>query len=189
MAFVFTAVLLGWIASLIIRHAEEKKHKKWYAEVQAQQVAAEQKRAEDFEKIKQLAKAQSRERQERIRSQVEIQREQMRIAKEQEAQRKELEQQKILISKQDEKIRGFEFKLNQAEKNIDFIQYQMEKKREYGEYLERERDACTYGSRFYHNWNNKVIANNNQLHTLETQLDKAIFARDEARIKIDSEVA
>lgn len=87
-------------------------------------------------------------------------------------------------AKQAEQIRKLEFKAQQAEKDIDFILHQMEEKRSYGEYLELERDASVYGGKYYHIWNNRVIANNNQLHTLEKQLDKAMNARDEAKIKL-----
>ena len=82
------------------------------------------------------------------------------------------------------KVRELNFKIYRARKDIEYIEHQMEEKRKYGEFLELNRDSCVYGSKYYHNWNNKMTANNNQLHTLETQLDKAMNIISEAEIKI-----
>lgn len=82
------------------------------------------------------------------------------------------------------KVRELNFKIYKAQKDVEHIKYQMEEKRKYGEFLELNRDSCVYGSKYYHNWNNKLTANNNQLHTLETQLDKAMNIITESEIKI-----
>lgn len=82
------------------------------------------------------------------------------------------------------KVRELNFKIYKAQKDVEHIKYQMEEKRKYGEFLELNRDSCVYGSKYYHNWNNKLTTNNNQLHTLETQLDKAMNIIMESEIKI-----
>ena len=81
--------------------------------------------------------------------------------------------------------RELESALRQAEMDIENIYAQMDAKSAYGIYLETERDACVYGSKYWHGWNNKLNTHNNQMYTLEKKLNKAIDVRDGIKYKME----
>ena len=120
-----------------------------------------------------------------IERMIAMEKEQARIRKEQEKQAKELEKHEAWLRKHDEQISALETKVNQAEKKIDFLASQMESLKDYGEYLELERDSCVYGSSNWHKWNNKWMSNNAKVYRLSEQMDKAYEARRVALEKLE----
>lgn len=88
-------------------------------------------------------------------------------------------------AKEDAKDRKNLNKMYQAEDDIGYITDRISQKQAYIDYLKTERDACTYGNRYYHSWNNKLMAAEKEIHTLKTQRNKAVFARDEALNSLD----
>lgn len=186
-AILFTA----WIVSAFCERNRRKKIEELKREEQIKSdakiaayrewKAAQAKATEEWNKARQFAI----EEQTRL---IALEEEQRRQAEEQARMRGQIEAHQEWLKRHDEEIGKLQARIGRAEKEIDHIMVQMEQKREYGEYLELERDACVKGSKFYHGWNNKVIANTNQLHNMEMKLDKAIENREIALAQLNETV-
>ena len=186
MAFVFTAVIIGWIVSLLLRCAGEKNRKKWIAEVEARQRAEKQARDKQ---IKQLFADQNRERKERIKAQVEMQTRQITIEKEQERQAQELAKHEAVLQKHEEKINKLMYTAQQAQEDMENCAYRIEELQAYEKYLELERDACVHGGKEYFKWQNKVAQVDDKIYRLTKQMNKAKFVLAESNRKLEEEVA
>lgn len=110
--------------------------------------------------------------------------EQHRLAEEQARLAAEQERMQAELDKHAAKIADLEFKMNRAEADIDNLTFRIDELKKYGEYLELERDACVYGSSNYYKWHKKVMTNDNQVYTLTSRLDKAIYAKEKAAREI-----
>ena len=82
--------------------------------------------------------------------------------------------------KTDKKRSDLEFKLAQAEQDIDYYRAQIEELNKYGERLELERDACAYGSTNYYKAASKVRTNDNKVHAAVARLNKAMHIKEAA---------
>ena len=63
--------------------------------------------------------------------------------------------------------------IEQAAEDIEQYQNQIAALQKYSEYLELERSGCVYGSKSWHKWNNKVIANDNRIYNLTKRMNRA----------------
>ena len=116
---------------------------------------------------------------------IQVEMEQQAIRAEQRKQQAEIERHEAWLRKHDEQISALETKVNKAEKKIDFLASQMESLKDYGEYLELERDSCVYGSSNWHKWNNKCVSNDAKVYRLSEQMDTAYEARRVAIEKLE----
>lgn len=116
---------------------------------------------------------------------IQVEMEQQAIRAEQRKQQAEIERHEAWLRKHDEQISALEFKMNQAEGKIAFLKGQIEQLRNYGDYLELERDACIEGSSNWHKWNNKCLTNEAKVYRLSEQMDKAFEARRVALEKLE----
>lgn len=105
--------------------------------------------------------------QERQRKEQERQaKEQVRLAKEQERQAAQLERHEEMLMKLDHRLAS-------AESEIAFNREQRERIFSLLEIEEAERDACIKGSTAWQKHQKKVIALENQVHTVQKRIDKA----------------
>lgn len=63
--------------------------------------------------------------------------------------------------------------IEQAEQDMEQLGIQIEQLQDYGEYLELERSGCVYGSKDWHKWNNKWMANNAKVYNLTRRMNRA----------------
>ena len=103
-----------------------------------------------------------------------LEEEQRKQAEEQARMRGQIEAHQEWLKRHDAEIEKLQNRIGRAEKNIDHLTWQMEQKRAYGDFLEEQKRGCTPTSKEYHGWNNKLIANNEQLHNMEVKMDKAL---------------
>ena len=170
---IITIVILGWIASALIRSSEAKKHAKREARIREEQKRQREELRQQREDAKEWA-----------RQQVEMQREQIRLAKEQERQAKELAKHEAWLVKHDEEIAKLNFRMNQAEEDIEFLRDKIKRLNKLAELEELERDSCVRYGREYQKHEKKVIALENQIRVANRQLEKAVNTRDESERKL-----
>ena len=100
------------------------------------------------------------------RKQVELERDQIKL-------RKEQERQAAQLAKHEEQIMKLEQRMASAEVELEFNRDKRDKLFELLELEELERDSCTKGSSFWQKHQKKVMALENQLHTVQKRIDKA----------------
>lgn len=98
---------------------------------------------------------------------------------------KAIEKHEKQLQKHEEEIHKLNYKLNKAENDIDFLITQLDHFKEYGKYLEIERDACVFGSSNWHKWNNKLNTNDAKVYRLSDQLGRAYEEKQTAIRKLE----
>ena len=89
------------------------------------------------------------------------------------------------IQKQNEQIYKMENRLAQAEEDINYFTCQIENLHKFAEFLEEQRAKCAPGTAEWHKWNNKLLTNDGKIYSFTTRMNKARFAADEARRKLE----
>lgn len=110
---------------------------------------------------------------EQARRQAEQERAIAKAEKEREAIRKEQERQAKELAKHEEMIRKLEMRMATAESEIAFNREQRDRLFLLLDIEERERDAAIEGSSTWQKHQKKVIALENQIHTVQKRIDKA----------------
>ena len=183
-AILFTA----WIVSALCERNRRKKIEELKREEQIKSDAkiaayrewkvAQAKATEEWNKAQQFAI------EERARL-IALEEEQQKQAEEQARMRGQIEAHQEWLKRHDAEIEKLQNRIGRAEKNIDHLAWQMEQKRAYGDFLEEQKSKCTPGGKEYHGWNNKLTANNDQLHRMEIQMDKALEDKRIAEAKLE----
>lgn len=175
---IFITFCFYLIAELVKQGAARKARKR----EMARQARIEAEMRRDREQRERIAREQKEQREALIaqaKAQARLEREQARQAAEQQRQAE-------LLRKHEQRISQLEFKVSQAQDDIDNLTYRIEQAQEYSIYLERERDACVIGSKEYFKWQNKVMAQDDKIYRMTKQMNKAQFERDNAQRQIDA---
>ena len=174
---IITAAVIWFIsrvASAAFETAKEERRQKQIMRIQAEQFRQE-------EEIRQ-ARLEARQ---AMTKQLEYERDQFLLKKEVERIAEEQRKQAERISKNEEKLRKVEYERYAAQEEIEFINNQLEKLMAQYDHIELERDACVHGSSNYYKWDKKLIALDNQIHTANKKLNKAMFLVEEADRKLE----
>lgn len=146
----------------------------------------------EAEAEKRETEAQRREREwkERQRAMEEEYRERVRIcdqiAREQIRQAKELEQHEKKLAQHDEQIAKLEYRMDQAEADIEHWKEQLGSLYQLLSIEEDEQVNAVPGSKTDIKCQKRIIALRNQIHAAESRYSKAKFEREQAQIKLSS---
>ena len=170
---IITLVILGWIASAIVRTADRKRSEKlrkaankrtneWEyrlreAELETKRILAESKAKTD--RIIALEKAKAE--QERWNA-----------------------RQEEINRKTDERLHKIEFTLAQAVSDIEFLRDRLAQLDAQRDYLMLQQSGTVPGGKEHTKWQTKIMAVDNQIHTTENKLSKAEFNKAEAERKL-----
>ena len=110
--------------------------------------------------------------------------EQERLLREQERQDKEQRRQAEQLAKHERRIADLEFRMNQAEEDVDNLAWRIEEQQKYSVYLQEQRDKCISGSPEYFKWQNRLTMIDNRIYQLDKQRKKAEHIRDMAKKEI-----
>ncbi len=188
----FLAIILitfcFYLIAELVKQGAIRKAKRREAERQAR-IEAEMRH--DREERERIAREQREQREAIIAHERELREQalaQARLKAEQARQAAEQARQAELLRKHDEQIAKLTARVEQCEEDI--LQWENQRKQliEYGDYLERERDACVEGSSEWHKWNNKCMTNNNKVYTLDSRIRKAYYQKTEAERKMEEAV-
>lgn len=147
--------IIGAIAWLFTEHKPAKTIKQ--IEAEHRQILREQER---------LAKAQEREEKARIAAEEKLVKEQ--------------EKQAAQLAKHEKRIANLEFRMKQAESDIEFLadrMYQLDAQRDY---LILQQAGTIPGSKEHTKYQTKIVSLENQIHTTETRLNKAKYIKASA---------
>jgi chromosome segregation ATPase len=95
-----------------------------------------------------------------------VEREQMRLAKEQEKQGEQL-------AKHEKRIADLEFRMSQAESDIEFLNDRIAQLDAQRDYLLLQQSGTIPGGKEHTKYQTKIISIDNQIHTAESKLTKA----------------
>lgn len=180
-------VAIIWGASALVRAAKENKRRR-----------EEAARSDQIKRMQREYQRQRAESAEWTRKQIEMEREQMRIAKEQERERKEREaadanlareqeRQAALLEKHEKRIADLEFRMSQAESDIEFLKDRIAQLDAQRDYLLLQQYGTVPGGKEHTKYQAKIISIENQIHTAENKLSKAQHTRDMAKKEIEAE--
>lgn len=96
-----------------------------------------------------------------------------RIKREQERQRREQERQAEQIARHEKRIADLEFKLEQAQSDIDFLTERVAQLDAQRDFLLLQQTATLPGSKTFESCQRRIVALDNQIHTAESKLAKA----------------
>ena len=177
---IITIVILGWIASALVRTADKRSRERHYAAARNRERSFDYRLREAEIETKRLL-AESKAETERIIALEKARIEQEKWnAKQEEINRKQEEKN----AKFEAQLRKHEFLLEQAASDIDNIAWKIEEAQEYSKYLETERSKCIPGGKEYFKWQNKLSANDDKIYRLTKAMNKAQFTKAEAERKL-----
>ena len=118
--------------------------------------------------------------------QQELEREQLRQKQEQARLAREQERQAEQLAKHEEEIAKLKFRVEQAEANIDFYDERLRNLMARRDNYMAQQCACTPMSKDWDKWQTKIITLDNQIHTAESKLNNAKFAKEQAENKLSA---
>lgn len=130
-----------------------------------------------------LSAAEKREENNRLLA---LEREQMRQAKEQERLTKEQERQAAQLAKHEKRLADLEHRMAQAESDIGFLQDRIANLDAQRDYLLLQQAGTVPGGKEHTKYQTKIISLDNQIHTAEAKLSKAMHTRDMARKELEA---
>lgn len=144
-------------------------------------------------KAKEEAKRAEAERKALLRKQQELEREQLRQKQEQTRQRKEQERlakeqerQAAQLAKHEEEIAKLKFRMEQAEANIEYYDERLRNLLAKRDNYMAQQTACAPMGKDWDKWQTKIITLDNQIHTAESKLNGAKFAKEQAQSKLSA---
>lgn len=153
----------------------------------------EKRRKAEAARIRAAVKWQKEQSQALLRKQREMEREQAKQRAEQERQRKEQERlakeqerQAAQIAKHEGEIAKLKFRMEQAEANIEFYDERLRNLLAKRDNYMAQQTACTTMSKDWDKWQTKIITLDNQIHTAESKLNGAKFAKEQAQNKLSA---
>lgn len=112
--------------------------------------------------------------------------EQAKQAREQARIDREVERQASQLAKHEERIAKLEYRMEQAERDIEHWNDQLSALYAMLDYEKMEQAACVDGGKEWSKRQNKILTLENKVHTAESRLAKAEYAREEAQRGIDA---
>lgn len=110
--------------------------------------------------------------------------EQKKQAAEQARQAEEIARHEDHLLRHDKEITKLNFKINQAEEDIAYLQDKVKRLIKLAEFEEMERDVSIYGGGEFQKHERKLIALENQIRTASRQLEKAVNVQEESKRKV-----
>ena len=140
----------------------------------------EQRKARKIERLKAEQTRLRNEHNAMIRRQLAMEREQERARKEEEKLAKEQAKQAAQLAKHEKRISDLEYKMEQAERDIDFLRDRIAQ-------LDAQRDnylllqaGTVPGGKEHSKYQNKIVSIDNQIHAAENKLAKAQHTHEQA---------
>jgi chromosome segregation ATPase len=151
-----------WGASALVRASKEVK-----AERERERLRREQ-AARSAELARMTAEWKQRQAEAKIETArlIAVEREQMRLAKEQEKQAAQL-------AKHEKRLADLEFRMSQAESDIEFFNGRIAQLDAQRDYLLLQQSGTIPGGKEHTKYQTKIISIENQIHTAENKLNKA----------------
>lgn len=170
---IITIVILGWIASAIVRTADKRSRERHYAAARNRERSFDYRLREAEIETKRIM-AESKAETERI-----IALEKARIEQE-----KWNAKQEEINRKTDERLHKVEFTLAQAVSDIEFLRDRLAQLDAQRDYYMLQQSGTVPGGKEHTKWQNKIMVIDNQIHTTENKLSKAEFNKAEAERKL-----
>ena len=168
-------VLCIWGCSALIRAYSAKQREKEFQRIDSE---IRQRKAEQKQMAQELAQ-QKRDAELYVRKQIALEREQMKLAKEQ---AKQAEQ----IAKHDKRIADLEFRMGQAESDIQFQNDRIAQLDAQRDYLLLQQSGTVPGGKEHTKFQNKIMVLDNQIHAAEARLAKAQHTHDMAERELSA---
>lgn len=162
-------VLCIWGVSALIRAYNAKQSQREFQRIDSE---IRKRKLEQKQMAQELAQ-QKRDAESYVRRQIALEREQMKLAKEQ---AKQAEQ----IAKHDKRIADLEFRMSQAESDIQFQNERIAQLDAQRDYLLLQQSGTVPGGKEHTKLQNKIMVLDNQIHAAEARLAKAQHTRDMA---------
>jgi chromosome segregation ATPase len=168
-------VLYIWGCSALIRAYSAKQSQREFQRIDSE---IRQRKDEQKQMAQELAK-QKRDAELYARKQIALEREQMKLAKEQQ---KQAEQ----IAKHDKRIADLEFRMGQAESDIQFQNDRIAQLDAQRDYLLLQQSGTVPGGKEHTKLQNKIMVLDNQIHAAEARLAKAQHTHDMAERELSA---
>lgn len=168
-------VLCIWGCSALIRAYSAKQREKEFQRIDSE---IRQRKLEQKHMAQELAQ-QKRDAELYVRRQIALEREQMKLAKEQQ---KQAEQ----IAKHDKRIADLEFRMGQAESDIQFQNERIAQLDAQRDYLLLQQSGTVPGGKEHTKLQNKIMVLDNQIHAAEARLAKAQHTREMAERELSA---
>lgn len=168
-------VLCVWGASALIRAYNAKQSQREFQRIDSE---IRQRKAEQKQMAQELAQ-QKRDAELYVRKQIALEREQMKLAKEQQRQAEQ-------IAKHDKRIADLEFRMGQAESDIQFQNERIAQLDAQRDYLLLQQSGTVPGGKEHTKLQNKIMVLDNQIHAAEARLAKAQHTHDMAERELSA---
>ena len=168
-------VLCIWGCSALIRSYSTKQSQREFQRIDSE---IRKRKLEQKQMAQELAK-QKRDAENYVRRQIALEREQMKLAKEQQ---KQAEQ----IAKHDKRIADLEFRMGQAESDIQFQNDRIAQLDAQRDYLLLQQSGTVPGGKEHTKFQNKIMVLDNQIHAAEARLAKAQHTHDMAERELSA---
>ena len=168
-------VLCIWGCSALIRAYSTKQSQREFQRIDSE---IRKRKLEQKQMAQELAK-QKRDAENYVRRQIALEREQMKLAKEQ---AKQAEQ----IAKHDKRIADLEFRMGQAESDIQFHNERIAQLDAQRDYLLLQQSGTVPGGKEHTKFQNKIMVLDNQIHAAEARLAKAQHTHDMAERELSA---
>ena len=172
---ILLVVMCIWGCSALIRAYSTKQSQREFQRIDSE---IRQRKAEQKQMARELAQ-QKRDAESYVRRQIALEREQMKLAKEQ---AKQAEQ----IAKHDKRIADLEFRMGQAESDIQFHNERIAQLDAQRDYLLLQQSGTVPGGKEHTKIQNKIMVLDNQIHAAEARLAKAQHAHDMAERELSA---
>lgn len=168
-------VLCIWGCSALIRAYSAKQNQREFQRIDSEI----RKRKLEQKQMAQGLAQQKRDAELYVRRQIALEREQMKLAKEQQ---KQAEQ----IAKHDKRIADLEFRMGQAESDIQFQNERIAQLDAQRDYLLLQQSGTVPGGKEHTKLQNKIMVLDNQIHAAEARLAKAQHTHDMAERELSA---
>jgi chromosome segregation ATPase len=168
-------VLCIWGCSALIRAYSAKQSQREFQRIDSE---IKKRKLEQTQMAQELAQ-QKRDAESYVRRQIALEREQMKLEKEQ---AKQAEQ----IAKHDKRIADLEFRMGQAESDIQFQNERIAQLDAQRDYLLLQQSGTVPGGKEHTKLQNKIMVLDNQIHAAEARLAKAQHTHDMAERELSA---
>lgn len=172
---ILLVVLCIWGCSALIRSYSAKQSQREFQRIDSE---IRQRKAEQKQMAQELAQ-QKRDAELYVRKQIALEREQMKLAKEQQRQAEQ-------IAKHDKRIADLEFRMGQAESDIQFQNERIAQLDAQRDYLLLQQSGTVPGGKEHTKLQNKIMVLDNQIHAAEARLAKAQHTHDMAERELSA---
>lgn len=172
---IILVVLCFWGCSALIRAYSAKQRDREFQRIDAE---IRQRKLEQKQMAQELAQ-QKRDAELYVRKQIAMEREQMKLAKEQARQAEQ-------IAKHDKRIADLEFRMGQAESDIQFQNDRIAQLDAQRDYLLLQQSGTVPGGKEHTKFQNKIMVLDNQIHAAEARLAKAQHTHDMAERELSA---